>query len=89
MGFLFYLVVLSNFEAVVFVSCYFILFCIFFLIRDRKRRDRKGGGRELGGVERRERIIGIYYVRKESFSMKGKSSMKVSMLDTVSGHHGT
>lgn len=34
--------------------------------------DGMGGREELGGVEGRETIIMIYYVRKFSFSIKGK-----------------
>lgn len=67
---------------------YFALYFIFFLIRDRKRRDRKGGGRAKGGVERGEPMIRIHHVRKGSFSMKGENSIMVLILDTVSGYHG-
>lgn len=35
--------------------------------------DSRGGGKELGGVERRTTVISIYHVRKNLFAIKRKN----------------
>jgi hypothetical protein len=53
---------------------YYLLEVCAFLMRDRKGVDpsRSGDGKELGGVEGLDIIIGIYYVRKASIFNKRK-----------------
>lgn len=78
-----YLVAIVNFSINVFASSY-ILFChvwLLYLINPLFSKDRqkgigsrgKGGRKELGVLERREHIIWIYYIIKESILNKRKN----------------
>lgn len=57
-----------------------------FLTRGRKQvgLDGRGGGEEVGGVEREENIIRIYCIRKCLFSIKGENIKKKKNRLTVS-----
>lgn len=54
-------------------------------MRDRKRvnPDVRGGGKELGEVERGETLIRIYYVRKKIYFKKKKEEEKMMMKKTM------
>lgn len=50
------------------------MFCCYLLERERKGMNSEGkeGGKKLGGIERRETIIKIWYMRKGSLLDKTK-----------------
>lgn len=89
--FVFFWLVRSNFEVIVFVFIifYFVLYFIFFKSETEKEWIQIGGRWEGTGKSRKRgnHNQAILCEKIIYFSMKGKNTIKVLTIDTVSGYH--